>query len=138
MLKTPFRVVGAPAALVALALCSAARAEPAAQEAPAIGVATLHWTPAPADASPKAQSDQELADQSGKGETTNVGVALTEQSLSAVNTGNTINAASLISGAISLQDAALSGFAGIGNIMMNTGANNNLQSTMSVTVVITP
>ncbi|MDB5447144.1 MAG: hypothetical protein JWQ97_3835, partial [Phenylobacterium sp.] len=38
----------------------------------------------------------------------------------------------------SLQDSALSGFGGIGNIMMNTGANNNLQSTMSVTIVITP
>jgi hypothetical protein len=102
-----------------------------------IARATLHWSQTPADPA-AAQSDAALEAQSGRGETTNVGVALTEQSLSAVNTGNTINAVNLTSGAISLSDSALSGFSGIGNVMMNTGANNNLQSTMSVTVVITP
>jgi hypothetical protein len=124
-------------------------AEPAASET--IAAATLHWTPIASAPAPVATSagagpgeaadqsgDKALDEMSGRGATTeNVAAAMTEQSLSAVNTGNTINATSLVSGAINLQDSALSGFSGIGNILMNTGANNNLQSTMSITVVIT-
>ena len=113
-------------------------------------MATLHWSqpadlpiadwPAPSatPAGPaQIASDATLADASGRG-TTNVGAALTEQSLSAINTGNTIKADTVSSGTISLQDSALSGFAGIGNILMNTGHNNNLESNMSVTVIVTP
>ena len=109
--------------------------------APAISAAaTLHWSETP-DAQPPAPaqpgSDAALGDLAGRG-ADNVSVALTEQSLSALNTGNTIQAGSVTSGAISLQDNALSGFSGISNVMMNTGHNNNLQSNMSVTVIITP
>lgn len=125
-----------------------------AQDQPASSVAamaTLHWTQplaapdAPAAADPSATpiapseiaSDATLDGASGRG-TTTIGAALTEQTLSAINTGNTIKADSVSSGAISLQDSALSGFAGIGNILMNTGHNNNLESNMSVTVIMTP
>lgn len=140
------RAPSAAALALAFAVAGAGSALAAEASAPAtIGVATLHWTQAPLAAQDPAsvaddqkQSDAALADLSGRGDSNSVAVALTEQSLSAVNTGNTINANSLVSGAISLQDSALSGFGGIGNIMMNTGANNNLQSTMSVTIVITP
>jgi hypothetical protein len=115
----------------------------AAEPAPS-AMAILHWTetpdaqpPAPARAAGPPQSDSALGDLAGRG-ADNVSVALTEQSLSALNTGNTIQAGSVTSGAISLQDNALSGFSGISNVMMNTGHNNNLQSNMSVTVIITP
>jgi hypothetical protein len=130
-----------PAAGLALALAYAGAglaAEPPSLE-PVVGLAILHWTQPAAPPSNDGQdaSNVVLADLSGRG-AENTSVAMTEQSLSAVNTGNTINAGSLISGSISLQDSALSGFSGIGNIMMNTGANNNLQSTMSVTIIVTP
>lgn len=80
-------------------------------------------------------SDEDLAgdEQSGKG-----AVSLTDQDLTAVNTGNTINAGNVGSGAISMSDAALAGFNGIGNFTFNTGHNNNLQSSLSVTVIVTP
>lgn len=92
-------------------------------------------TPAP---QPKpAASDAELAKLAG-GKETSTAMALTEQDLTAVNSGNTITAGSVTSGAITLRDNAFSGFNGVGNIIMNTGHNNNLQSSMSVTIVITP
>jgi hypothetical protein len=87
---------------------------------------------------PQPASDAALDRVAGRGAGDNLTVALTEQSLSAVNTGNTISAGTVASGAITLQDSALSGFSGISNVMMNTGHNNNLQSSMSVTVIITP
>jgi hypothetical protein len=91
-----------------------------------------------AAAQPRAEPDEALSAMSGRGEAAGLAVALTDQNLSAVNSGNTISANTVSSGAITLQDSALSAFSGIGNILMNTGHNNNLQSTMSVTIVITP
>ena len=151
-----------PAGLAALTLGLASTASAAEPASPFEAMATLHWTqpldptatpaPAPApDAAPaapaaqvqaaadaaKVASDTALDDASGRG-TDNTSVAMTEQTLSAINTGNTIKADTVSSGAISLQDNALSGFAGIGNILMNTGHNNNLESNMSVTVIVTP
>jgi hypothetical protein len=153
MLKRMLTPAGSVLSLVLLSAGAASAAEDPASPV-AIAEATLHWTETPASAdgsgetpkglqvaekglAPAAQpTDEALGDLSGRG-TGDVAAAVTEQSLSAINTGNTINAGSLVSGPISLQDSALSGFSGIGNILMNTGANNNLQSTMSVTVVIT-
>jgi hypothetical protein len=82
-------------------------------------------------------SDAELADaeHSGRGP---AAVALTDQDLTAVSTGNTITAGTVGSGNISMSDAALSDFNGIGNFTFNTGHNNTLQSSMSVTVIVTP
>lgn len=101
--------------------------------------------PAPEEAAPakpalsaaKPQSDDTLAALSG-GTAVNTSVALTEQDLTAVNTGNTISAGVVTTGAITVRDNAFSGFNGVGNVIMNTGNNNNLQSSMSVTVIITP
>ena len=114
---------------LALTIAGAGTALAAERSAPqAIGIATLHWTPQPLAADDGAgtaapdvqdglpQSDAARADPSDRGEANSVAVAPTEQSLSAVNTGNTINANSLVSGAITLQDNALSGFGGIGGI----------------------
>jgi hypothetical protein len=90
--------------------------------------------PQPASAT-QITSDVELASLSGGRESV---ISLTDQDLTAVNTGNTISAASVGSGAISLSGGALSGFNGVGNFVMNTGHNNNLQSSMSVTVIMAP
>lgn len=70
--------------------------------------------------------------------TNNTVNSLSNQDLTAVNSGNTITAGVVGSGAITLDGAALSGFAGVGNFLMNTGHNNNLQSNMNVTVIIGP
>lgn len=80
------------------------------------------------------ESDEALGAISGRGD---VVVALTDQDLTAVSTGNTITADLVNSGNISLQDNALSGFGGVGNFLMNTGHNNSLQSNVSVTIIVT-
>lgn len=64
--------------------------------------------------------------------------AVTDQTLSAVNSGNAITAASVTTGAIGFGAGALSGFNGVGNFVMNTGNNNNLQGAITVNVLITP
>ena len=77
--------------------------------------------------------DAQLADISG-GES----VAISDQTLTAVNTGNSIHADSVTNGAVSLNANAFSGFAGIGNFVINTGNNNNLQGSLSVNIVMAP
>jgi len=59
------------------------------------------------------------------------------QSVTASSTANVISAGSLISGGVFSQNA-FSGFSGIGNIVVNTGNNNAIQGTLSVTVVGQP
>ena len=136
--KTPLRLAGLVLATALVQSSAALALEPAApsfdpamggQNAPyAASAAALHSSPVVGDAALDAFN--------GRGAPINVGVALTEHDLTAINTGNTINAAFVSSGAINLQDSALSGFQGLGNLMMNTGHNNNLQSSLSVTIVI--
>jgi hypothetical protein len=97
-------------------------------------------TPAPQDAELQAQAAQvpvaaDVLDAARGGAETAV---VTDQMLTALNSGNSINAETVGSGNIILDGAALSGFNGVGNFIMNTGHNNNLQSSMSVTVVMTP
>ena len=67
-----------------------------------------------------------------------VAAAVSMQNLQAVNTGNRLTADQVVTGAISLNSAALSGFSGVGNFVMNTGNMNNIQSTLSVSVVAPP
>jgi hypothetical protein len=64
--------------------------------------------------------------------------AITDQTLNAVNTGNSIVANTVVNGAVTIGSNAFSGFAGVGNFVINTGNNNNLQGTMSVNIVMTP
>lgn len=82
----------------------------------------------------EALSSAELADLSGEGGVA-IGV-LTNQTLTAINTGNQITANAVNSGSISLDENAFSGFDGIGNFVINSGHNNNLQSSLSVTIVL--
>ena len=81
---------------------------------------------------PPAVSGEDLAGMSGGA---NTAVALTNQSLTAVNSGNSVTADALNTGAVTLQRGAFNGFNGIGNFVINTGNNNNLQGTLSVTII---
>lgn len=61
---------------------------------------------------------------------------ITEQTLTAVNRNNTINANEVGSGQVRLDAGAFEGFSGIANFTINTGHNNNLQSNLNVSIVI--
>ena len=82
---------------------------------------------------PPALSASDLSAMSGGASP--VGVAITNQSLSAVNVGNQVNADSLVTGNVTLQSGAFNGFNGVGNFVFNTGNNNNVQGTLSVTII---
>jgi len=90
--------------------------------------------PSTVDLASRVASLDELAAISGGA---NAAIILTNQDLTAVNAGNEINAAAVGSGGISVSDSAFANFAGIGNVTMNTGHNNNLQSSLSVAIIIT-
>ncbi len=59
---------------------------------------------------------------------------ITNQQLTATNSGNMINAVTVTNGNISFAGNALSGYNGVGNFVMNTGNNNNLQGSVNVSV----
>lgn len=88
-------------------------------------------------AKPEARlSSSEMASLAG-GEGVDVAV-LTRQQLTGVTTGNTVNAGTVTSGAVNFSDNSLSGFRGIGNFVINTGANNTLQGAINISIVTTP
>lgn len=62
----------------------------------------------------------------------------TNQVLTATNTGNTVTGDVVSSGQVNIGANAFSGYDGIGNFVINTGHNNNLQSSMNVSVVLAP
>jgi hypothetical protein len=78
----------------------------------------------------------EMASLSG-GEGVDVAV-LTRQQLTGTTSGNTVNAGTVTSGTVNFSDNALSGFRGIGNFVVNTGANNTLQGAINISVVTAP
>ncbi|WP_174279000.1 hypothetical protein [Sphingomonas bacterium] len=81
---------------------------------------------------PAPLADDDLADLRG-GQT----IAAGNQTLTAITTGNVING-NYSSGSITLSDQALSGFNGVGNFAVNTGAQVSLQSALNLTVNVTP
>lgn len=97
-----------------------------AQEAPS--------SPAPADAEVLSLEDMDAL-AGGTGVTAAV---LTEQTLNAVNSGNSVTGDTVGSGQINVGANAFSGYSGVGNFVMNTGHNNNLQSSMNVSIVLAP
>jgi hypothetical protein len=93
---------------------------------------------APADVAQAATvSDDELESMSG-GANTVTTILTTEQSLTAMNSGNSVSGQTVGSGAITIGTDAFSGFSGIGNFVVNTGHNNNLQGSLSVQVTVLP
>jgi hypothetical protein len=67
----------------------------------------------------------------------NIGL-LTNQILTGISSGNSINAGQVSSGGITIETDAFSGYDGIGNFMINSGHNNVLQSSVNVSIVMTP
>lgn len=62
----------------------------------------------------------------------------TLQNLTANNSGNSVTANRVDTGAVNLDAGAFAGYNGIGNFVINTGNNNNLQGAVSVTIVMPP
>ena len=62
----------------------------------------------------------------------------TRQQLTATATGNTVNAETLNTGNVSFAGGALDGFNGIGNFVVNTGANNTLQGAININIITVP
>ena len=87
----------------------------------------------PQDNLSKPLSASELQALSGGANQTNV--AVSSQTLSALNSGNQVNADTVLTGNVTLEAGAFNGFNGVGNFVFNTGNNNNLQGTLSVTVL---
>jgi hypothetical protein len=77
---------------------------------------------------PEALSDDELVELRG-GEA----LVITNQTLVAITTGNVING-DYVAGDVSLSDFSLSNFNGLGNVLINTGAQVSLQTGMNVTI----
>ena len=115
--------------LFAVALASAGAAS--AQEASL----TASASPAPADEAELLSSEDMDALSGGTG----VEVVIdTDQVLTATNTGNSVIGDVVGSGQVNLGTGAFSGYNGLGNFVINTGHNNNLQSSMNVSILLTP
>ena len=82
---------------------------------------------------PQALSSDDLATLSGGANPS--GVAITKQTLTAVNSGNSLSADNITTGDISVGAGAFNGFNGVGNFVFNTGNNNNVQGSLSVTIM---
>jgi hypothetical protein len=77
---------------------------------------------------PNEVGDDELTDLRG-GESIVVG----NQTLLAITSGNIING-NYTAGNVTISDNALSNFSGLGNVLINTGAQVSLQTGMNVTI----
>jgi len=64
-------------------------------------------------------------------------VIASDQLLKATNSGNSVNANSVGSGGITFAGGPFAGYNGIGNFVMNTGHNNNLQGAITINIVTT-
>ena len=106
------------------------------------GIASAEETALTASASPAPADETELLsleDMNALSGGTGVEVVIdTGQVLTATNTGNTVTGDTVGSGAVTLGSGTFSGYDGIGNFVINTGHNNNLQSSMNVTIVLPP
>lgn len=115
-------------AIMALIIVSSAGAPAFAQTAP------LESEAASSPATPEVMSIEALESESAQGVDTTV---LSEQQLNATNSGNSVIANTMHTGDVAFSTSALSGFAGVGNFVINTGNNSNLQGTINVSIVTT-
>jgi hypothetical protein len=130
-------VLGAPILMLATFASAQVAPAPGVPGDAVAGLATVSAAAVPASgtgqSSPQVLSLDEL-----EGENGFQGLqvyANTAQTLSANNSGNTINAHQVGSGDITLTEGAFAGFAGIGNFVINSGHNNNLQGSLSIMIV---
>jgi hypothetical protein len=133
------RYLGCVAAISApvIFLAGAAAGQAVPTTAPTVVVAGAALSPdrTAIKAAPVALSLEELSEEHGR-----QGVYIhadSTQALNAVNSGNSITAGQVGSGDIALTEGAFAGFAGIGNFVINTGHNNNLQGSLSI-MIVTP
>ena len=84
--------------------------------------------PAPRDPKSPMLTNEELESLRG-GET----LVITNQTLNAITSGNILNG-DYAAGAVTLSDNALSNFNGVGNLLINTGAQVSVQSGMNLTI----
>ena len=82
---------------------------------------------------PAALDDTALRDLNGR-EGVTVTIATSEQLLHATNSGNSVNGKTIGSGDITIGPGAFAGFSGIGNFVMNSGHNNNLQGAITINI----
>lgn len=113
-------------AIMALIIVSSAGAPAFAQTAPA-DIETAAPPPAA-----ETLSTEALESERATGVDTTV---LSEQQLNATTSGNSVIATTMHTGDVAFSTSALSGFAGVGNFVINTGNNSNLQGTINVSIV---
>jgi hypothetical protein len=109
--------------------------------APAMALAQAPATPMLAHPAPSIRGEPKPLDLDELGQISggqSIAAAITNQTLSAVATGNSITAGTVRSGDINFSQGALNNFAGVGNFVTNTGNNNILQGNLSVTVLAAP
>jgi hypothetical protein len=98
--------------------------------------------PAPVDAAtaavsgPRSLAVDELDALHGRQGATSVIIA-SDQLLQATNSGNSVNANTVTTGGMRIDANAFSGFNGVGNFVMNSGNNNNLQGAITINIVTT-
>jgi hypothetical protein len=136
--------------LASLALTAVLAVVQPAEAAPSDSGPCQYLEGAEADAAPASIGEPDAADFSASvldreslegisGEGANPPIAIiTDQTLTAITSGNSITAGTVGSGAITLDQNAFSGFDGIGNFVINSGHNNTLQSSLNVSIVLAP
>jgi hypothetical protein len=82
---------------------------------------------------PQPLANADLAQMSGGASPS--GIAVTMQNLSASNSDNSLSANSIETGNINVPANAFSGYNGVGNFVFNTGNNNNVQGSLSITIL---
>jgi hypothetical protein len=121
-------------------LCLFTAPVPALAQTPAVNATPTVAPETPPSVAPTAETipvsidEVELAELNGRQGRSQVSV-LSDQDLVAVNNGNTIVAGRVGSGDISIDRGAFEGFAGIGNFVINSGHNNNLQGAITINIV---
>jgi hypothetical protein len=126
---TGLMLLAAPACAQTLEVDHEAMA-PAAQIDQTIIVTAKMPAMLPHPRSPHMLSNDELNEQRG-GEQ----LIVTNQTLTAITQGNVLNG-DFLAGDVNLSDSALSSFNGVGNILINTGAQVSLQTGMNLTINI--
>ena len=115
-----------------LVLAASAVAVAARAEAPAP-------TPAPSPHAAFAKAAKPVSDTELQGLSGGQAIAINEQQLKSMTSDNSVNAlGNITNGSVTLSPGAFSGYAGLGNFVINTGNNNTLQGSMSVNIMLTP
>lgn len=126
--------------LSTLALLGAA--DPNSASPPTLPPPFIIIAPAPVDAAtaavsgPRSLAVDELDALHGRQGASSVIIA-SDQLLQATNSGNSVNANTVTTGGMRIDANAFSGFNGIGNFVMNSGNNNNLQGAITINIVTT-